>query len=99
MVKRYVLALLVCVNLLLLTAVVLVTTAPKAAFAQTTGGGGGTLSSDFLVVSVEAQTDFDGLFILDQKARQLHAFQWDNGPKRLRYAGYRDLEQDFRARD
>ena len=98
MMKRYLLAVLVCVNLLFLTGVALVTTAPSAALAQTSSSTGG-LNGDFLVVSAEGESNFDGLFILDQKTRQLHAFQWDNGPKALRYAGYRDLEQDFRARD
>jgi hypothetical protein len=92
MATRTWLSLLVCLNLLLLTALVLCSYSPPAAYAQ-----GTSLAADYMIVAGEIQDQHDALYIIDVKNRVLHALYYDRGQRRLRYAGWRDLELDFRA--
>lgn len=85
------LSLLVCVNLVLLTGLVLCTYSPPAAYAQ-----GTSLAGDYMVVAGEIQDQHDALYIIELRSRMLHVLYFDRGSKSLRYAGWRDLEQDFR---
>lgn len=89
--KNACLTLLICVNLILLTALVLCASAPPAAYAQST-----SLAGDYMAVAGEIQDEFDGLYIIDVRTHILHALYFDRGQRQLRYAGSRDLEQDFR---
>jgi hypothetical protein len=85
------LTLLVCVNVLLLTGIVLFGFAPRTALAQGTG-----LAGNYMIVTGEIQDQFDALYVLDLHERTLHAFYFQKGSNNLEYAGYRDLERDFR---
>ncbi len=89
--KNTCIALLVCLNMILLTGIALVSTSPPAAIAQST-----SLANDYLLVAGEIQDQYDGLYIIDVRNRMLHALYFDRGRRGLRYAGSRDLEQDFR---
>lgn len=91
MTKNGWLALLVCVNLALLAALIVELLPPRAAFAQGTG-----LAGSYLAVSGRIQSEFDGLYLLDTRERTLHAFYFEYGSRELQYAGYRDLDRDFR---
>ncbi|MBN2446567.1 MAG: hypothetical protein JXO22_07575 [Phycisphaerae bacterium] len=92
--KRFWVSLLVCVNLALLTGIMLVSSSPPMALAQDAGLGG-----NYLIVTAEIMSSFDGIFVLDVKRRVLHSFFYDRGPDKLVYAGYRDLETDFRNKE
>lgn len=85
------LSLLVCVNLILLTSIALFGFTPRSALAQ-----GTALSGNYLVVSGKIQTNLDALYLLDLRERTLHTFYFDQGSNDLKWAGYRDLERDFR---
>ena len=85
------LSLLVCVNLALLTGIVIVGVPPRVAQAQDTG-----LAGSYLVVTGEIQNEFDALYLIDLPQRTLHIFYFRKGSKELEWAGYRDLERDFR---
>lgn len=85
------LTLLVCVNLVLLTAIGLFASAPRTALAQGTG-----LAANYMVVAGRIQSEFDALYLIDLRERTLHAFYFIRGSRELKYAGYRDLERDFR---
>jgi hypothetical protein len=89
--KTACLTLLVCVNLFLLTGMVLFGLPPTPAAAQGTG-----LAGNYIVVAGEIQSHFDALYLIDLKERTLHIFYFMKGSKTLEYAGYRDLERDFR---
>ncbi len=89
--KRRCIALLVCLNVALLCGIVLSTTSPTAAFAQGTG-----LAGNYMTVTGEVRDQYDALYLIDMRPRVLHAFYFDIGTKRLRYADSRDLERDFR---
>ncbi len=94
MLKRYAVAALVCVNLILLTGIILVSTSPPTALAQDRG-----LSGNYLIVTAEIQSEFDGVFVMDVKQRRLHSFYYERGKRALIYGGSRDLEADFRNRE
>ena len=85
------LSMLVCLNLMLLTGILLCTYSPPTAYAQ-----GTSLAGDYMAVSGEIQDQHDALYIIDVRNRVLHVLYFDRGTKSLRYAGARDLEQDFR---
>jgi hypothetical protein len=85
------LSLLVCVNLVLLTGIVVFGVPPQAAWAQGTG-----LAGNYLLVTGQIQSQFDALYLIDLHERTLHTFYFDKGTNDLRWAGYRDLERDFR---
>jgi hypothetical protein len=89
--RNAVLTLLICVNLILLTGVVFVTASPRVATAQPTG-----LAGNYLTVTGEIQEEFDALYLIDLSERTLHAFYFRKGTNDLQYAGYRNLELDFR---
>jgi len=91
MVKNIVLAILVCANLGLLAGIVLQASAPSLALAQATG-----LAGNYLAVAGEIRDQYDALYLLDVKARRLHAFYYDVGRRELTYVGNRDLERDIR---
>jgi len=84
-------ALLVCVNLVLLTGIVLFGYTPRPALAQATA-----LSGNYLVVAGQIQAQFDALYLIDLRERPLHTFYFEKGGAELKWAGYRDLERDFR---
>jgi hypothetical protein len=91
MTKTTWIAALLCVNLVLLTAAILIAVPPKTALAQGTG-----LAGNYLVVSGQIQSQFDALYLIDLRERTLHVFYFVRGSRDLRWAGYRDLERDFR---
>ncbi len=85
------LALLICLNLLLITGIALVGYTPRVAMAQGTG-----LAGNYMIVSGEIQDEFDALYLIDLPERTLHVFYFIKGSKEIQWAGYRDLERDFR---
>lgn len=85
------LALLICLNVALLGGVILAAAPPQLAHAQGTG-----LAGNYLAVAGQIQGGFDALYILDTRARFLHAFFYDKGQRRLFHMAARDLERDFR---
>jgi hypothetical protein len=89
--KRLLLTVLVCANLVLLTGIALFAATPRTALAQGTG-----LAGNYLVVTGQIQSQFDALYMLDLRERTLHCFYFVKGTNNIEYAGYRDLERDFR---
>ena len=89
--KNPCLAFLVCLNLILLTAVCLSSYSLPTAVAQGTG-----LAGNYLVVSGEIQDQYDALYVVDLRARTLHAFYYDKGRRDLVYSDWRNLDRDFR---
>lgn len=87
-------SLLVCLNLVLLTGIVLTTTSPTPAHAQATG-----LAQNYLLVAGEIQDQHDALYVLDLRARTIHAFVFDRGKKTLSYTDARELDRDFRNKE
>jgi len=83
---------LICVNVALVTALVWCALPPKVAYAQGTG-----LAGNYLAVTGQIQREFDALYLLDLQQRALHVFYFLKGSNDLQYAGFRDLERDFRA--
>ena len=57
---------------------------------------GTALSNNYLVVAGQIQAQFDALYVIDVRERTLHIFYFLKGSNDLRWAGYRDLERDFR---
>jgi len=90
--KAVALAGLVALNAMLLAAIVLATVPEKQAFAQAAGG----LAGQYVVVAGEVQDQFDAVYMIDVRARALHAFTFDRGTKQLELGDSRDLERDFR---
>lgn len=82
---------LICLNLILLTAILLFSYAPPEAQAQSGGS-----ASEYLIVAGEIQDQHDALYMIDLRSRYLHIFFFDRGTRSLKYAGWRDLEQDLR---
>lgn len=89
--KHAVLVMLVGINLLLAAVLIFTSTPPPAAYAQAGGRPGEFVS---VTAQVSGQS-FDSLFLLDLRARKLHAFVPRIGNRKLQYGGYRDLAQDF----
>ncbi len=89
--KTLLLAALVAINVLLLAGLVARSSSPKLALAQPTG-----LSQNYLIVTAEVRDQYDAVYLLDVRSRRLHAFWFDLARKQYQYAGFRDLEQDFR---
>ena len=89
--KNLALPVLVCLNLILITCIVLCSYTIPAAQAQNTSMG-----TDYMVVAGEIMDQHDALYLIDFRSRFLHVFYFDRGTKLLKYAGYRDLEKDFR---
>lgn len=85
------LSLLVCVNFALLAAIALAAYPPRAAYAQGAG-----LAANYMAVTGEIQDEFDALYLIDLRERTLHAFYFLRGSDEMKWAGYRDLERDFR---
>jgi hypothetical protein len=79
------------VNLILLTGVILVGTTPRAAYAQSAG-----LANNYVLVTGQIQHEFDAIYLIDVRERTLHVFYFNKGSRELEWAGYRDLERDFR---
>ena len=91
MTKTTWLTLLVCVNLVLATAIVIFGVPPRPAAAQVAG-----MAGNYVIVSGRVQSDFDALYVLDLRERILHVFYFIRGGRDMDWAGYRDLERDFR---
>ncbi len=92
--KRTLIVLLAGLNLLLLAGVILFSWSPPAAYAQATPMG-----RNYAVVAGEINDGRDALYILDLPRRRMHVFvpNRDQANRRLFYAGYRDLQRDFRG--
>lgn len=84
-------ALLVCLNVILATGILLSNYSPPTALAQGAG-----LSGNYMLVAGEIQDQYDALYIIDLRSRNIHAFYYDKTTKKLSFAGSRDLEKDFR---
>ncbi|MGD8450703.1 MAG: hypothetical protein PVJ57_02695 [Phycisphaerae bacterium] len=89
--RDYIVALLVCLNLVLLTGLCLASYSLPTAAAQGTG-----LAGNYIMVAGEIQDEHDALYVFDLRARTLHVFYWDRGRQELTYSDWRDLERDFR---
>lgn len=89
--KTLVLVALVVLNVALLAALVARSSPPRAAWAQASG-----LNDNYLIVTAEVRDQYDAVYLLDTRSRYLHAFWFDLGRRQLQYAGFRDLERDFR---
>ena len=85
------LTVLICANLILLTSLILIGYTPGTALAQGTG-----LAGNYLVVTGQIQSSFDALYLVDLRERTLHTFCFVKGSNDIEYAGFRDLERDFR---
>jgi len=90
--KRICIGVLVCLNLALLAGIVMATTGPPLALAQATTG----LAGRYMVVAGEVQDQYDALYLLDTRSRNLYVFLYDRGRRQLRLSAARDLERDFR---
>jgi hypothetical protein len=84
--------LLVCLNAILLTGLILASYSPPAAYAQDATG----LAGRYMVVAGEIQDQYDALYLLDTRSRNLYGFVFDRGRRQLRLSAARDLERDFR---
>ncbi len=95
MTKRTLVALLAGLNVLLLTILLLSSYTPPQAFAQ-----GLARSSEYILVSAEAEQSNDAIYLLDLRTRQLHAFRstfprTGGDPTRVTLVHTRDLVRDF----
>ncbi len=86
--KQALLVALVCINAVLLVALVADSGAP--AKAQVIGGG-----ANYLVITAEAASNYDILYVLDLASRQLAAWKFDKQRNELQYITKRQLERDF----
>ena len=89
--RSLILAALVVVNAILLVGLIARSTSPAQALAQPAG-----LSQNYLIVTAEVRDQYDAVYLLDARSRYLHAFWFDLARKQYQYAGFRDLERDFR---
>ncbi len=88
--KRFVIVILVGLNLLLLAALLIGSYSLPAAYAQ-----GSTRAGDFACVTAKASGQtYDVLYVLDLPARKLYAF-YPTQSRRLTTATPRDLSKDF----
>ena len=89
--RNLILATLVVLNVALLAAIAAHSTSPRRALAQPAG-----LSQNYLIVTAEVRDQYDAVYLLDARSRYLHGFWFDLGRRQYQYAGFRDLERDFR---
>jgi len=91
--RRSVITLLVGLNILLAAILTLGAYSLPRALAQSGGGAG-----DFICVTAKAAGfASDVLYVLDLPERKLHGFYPKNvQTKQLEYAGFRDLQADFK---
>lgn len=89
--RNRILAALVCANLVLLLCIAAYNLSPRTAFAQETG-----LAGNYLMVTGEVQEGYDVLYMIDMKARLLHAFYYDRTARQLSYMDRASLDKDFR---
>lgn len=94
MVKKTVLAALLCVNVWIGAALILPRLAPAAALAQAAGTSG-----NYLMVSGEIQDNYDAAYLIDLKELRLYALYYDRGTRRMELGGMRNLERDFRNKE
>jgi hypothetical protein len=94
MTKRALIVLLVGVNLVLLATLVLASWRLPAAYAQPA-----PLAQNYVMVSGQINDQSDALYVVDVSQRRLHAFipNRDINNRKIFYAGYRDLQRDFRS--
>jgi hypothetical protein len=94
------LAVLICANVALIAGLCLVTWSLPAARAQGAAQAPPQAAAgpvgNLLAVSGEIQDKYDALYLLDPRARTLHAFMWDKSTRELVYTDWRDLDRDFR---
>ncbi len=86
--KPTLLVALVCVNAVLLVALVANSGAP--AKGQVIGGG-----ANYLVITAEAASNYDILYVLDLSTRQIAVWKFDKQHNRLEYITKRQLVRDF----
>ena len=87
--KRTLIVVLVCANLALLVALLFGPAAPRAE-AQVARGG-----VDYLMVTGQIGSDWDGVYILDLGSRRLLAMRWDKTKKQMLPIRGRRLRNDF----
>ena len=87
--KQALIVALVCLNAALLVALVFGTATPTAE-AQVVGGG-----ANYLLMTGRIGGQYDGVFLLDLKTRQIAAVRLDKNRKRLVGLAKRDLTRDF----
>ena len=90
--KRSLIVFLIGVNLFLLALLIVGSHAPPSAFAQQ-GGRAGDFS---LVTAKAAGQSYDVVYVLDRPGRKLHAFYPKTLQGQFDWAGFRDLDKDFR---
>jgi len=91
--KQALIVALVCLNAALLVALVFGTGVPTAQ-AQVVGGG-----SNYLLMTGRIGGDYDGVFLLDLKTRQVAAIRLDKNRKRMVPIAKRELKRDFGRKD
>ena len=94
--RRALLVALIGVNLALIACLILSSYTPPKAYAQPV-----SLRGEFILVSAEAETDNDVIYLLDLARRQLHAFRAQmpvaaGQTIMVRWFYTRDLIRDFR---
>lgn len=87
--KTTVIVILMCVNVALLAALAL--GSPGKAHGQVYGGG-----NDYLMITGQIASNYDAVYIIDMKKRQLRGWEFNRSRKRLVPIGQRDLRSDFR---
>jgi len=90
--KNTLVALLICINLGLVVAL-LFGPATTPAEAQVIGGG-----ADYLMVTGQIGTNWDGVYVIDLDSRRLLALRWDKTQKRMLAIRGRSLTSDFGRR-
>jgi hypothetical protein len=89
--KRTLIVVLVSVNLALLVALVFGPASPRAD-AQVIGGG-----ADYLMVTGQIGTNWDGVYIVDLDTRRMLSMRWDRTRKQMVPIRGRQLRTDFQA--
>ena len=87
--KKWIIAAMVCINVLLLSALMF-NYQPSKAKAQVVGGG-----TDYIMITGQLQADWDAVYIIDLGRRYFCAWKFDKSKKRLFAFRPRDLKRDF----
>jgi len=90
--KKWIIAAMVCINVLLLSALMFNFQSSKAT-AQVVGGG-----TDYIMMTGQIQANWDAVYIIDLGRRQLCAWRFDKTKKRLLAFRPRDLKRDFQRK-
>jgi len=87
--KQALIVALVCLNAALLVALVFGTATPTAD-AQVVGGG-----ANYLLMTARIGGNYEGVFLLDLKTRQIAAVRYDKNRNRMVGIARRELARDF----